>query len=63
MELITNGRQHTLPAELEEIWEVTAIMSAARDQYAELRPYSYEEAIQSDPTTAKWIQLAQIWAL
>jgi hypothetical protein len=42
---------------------MTANMCAARAQYAELRLYSYKGALQSDPMTAKWIQLAQIAAL
>jgi hypothetical protein len=63
IDLIKNGRQYALPAELEQIVEVTASMCGGRDQYAELRFHGYEEALQSDPTTAKWIQLAQIAAM
>jgi hypothetical protein len=51
-----------LPEEFEQIGAMTVSMRAAWAQYAELRLYDYEEAIQSYPTTAKWISPAQIAA-
>jgi hypothetical protein len=50
-------------AELEQIGAVTANMCAEPAQCAELRLYSDEKALQSDPTTAKLIHLAQIAAI
>jgi hypothetical protein len=63
MELIKTGRQLTFSGELEQIGAETARVWATWAQYGNLRLDSHEEALPSQPTTVKWIQLAQITTL
>jgi hypothetical protein len=63
MDLIKNGKQHTLPEEFEQIGAEIAEGRVARARYTELELFNDEAALQADPEIAKWIQFAQIAAL
>jgi hypothetical protein len=63
MELVKTGKQRTFPPDYEQVGMATASMCATRASNAELRVYDYEEALETDPSVAKWIQLVQLAAL